>query len=512
MPAWKPNEELYGPGGGDYIDDLGVSTPDPWGVLQAEQAARVPGGAAQTPLANPGVYEQRPLPNPGAFQQKPLAAPVVPPTPTPGLADAMPAVRPPEPRPGSADMAPPVPAMIPQTETVSERSTQTSGVDAAGAAKIESAGQAAQAAAGAAGQAQIDQNAAGAQLEQQQSRAAFGRGVNTYFEQLGQLQTQQLIEQETSRKLEETAKFKPDRTELFQGDRGVLFGISAAIAAMAGGWMMGQGLTGGKNPYLDTVLRMIDDNANDQIAQNSTVMQELTRRLGDAQAAKKELKARMLGAVNDTIEAQSRFEKAELVQKGSAAIMAQVQAEQAKTQLDVAKLVAKTTTRTESARSQTTMVQNPAALAAAGGLDVTDAKVIARMDKVGALEGLLNEAISLSQTGELAAYTGLIDEAVGSVARATQTRTPAQKKVEDFKAALQLINRADWASEPNGQEIQRQLSSIGVPENDAEIPVAIERLRSVLNQVDPGGRFRMARRAVGDRPRATETQRIPVVR
>jgi hypothetical protein len=509
MPAWTPNEALYGPGGGDYVDDLGTSTPDPWGVLAPQP---IPAGVEEfvgqirpptpTPVA-PAPHAAPPVP---LTRAEDLTAMIEAPVPQPGLADRAAPVAPPVPRPGSADMQP---AMIPQTETSSERSTQTSGVDAAGAKRIEAAGANAQAAAGAAGQAQIDLNTATAGVEQQQSRAAYGRGVNTYFEQLGQLQVQQAIERDTTGRLEAAAQFKPDRTQLFQGDRGALFGISAAISAMAGGWLMGQGLTGGKNPYLDTVLRMIDDNANDQIAQNSSVVQELTRRLGDAQAAKKELKARMLGAVNDTVEAQSRFEKSELVQKGSASIMAQVQAEQAKTQLDVAKLVAKNVTNTHSSHSQTKMVANPAAL---GGLDVTDSKVIARMDKVGALETLLNDAMSLSASGDLQAYTGLVDEAVGSVARSLQARTPAQKKVEDFKASLQLINRADWASEPNGQQIQQQLSSIGIPENDSEIPVAIERLRNILNQVDPGGRFRQARRAVGDRPRATETQRIPVVR
>ena len=508
MP-WTPNEELYGPGGGDYIDDTGISTPDPWGVLAPQP---IPSGVEDflkpAPMGPPVAAQAHATPAPVTREQD-LTNLVTAPIPQPGSADRAPAVVPPVPRPGSADMPP---AMIPVTTSATDTTKQTTGLDAASAGKVEAAGQAANAAAGAAGQAQVGINDATAAFERRQGQEAFGRGVNTFMQTQGELFAAAEVERETAAKLDNASKFKPDRTELFQGDRGALFGISAAIAAMAGGWLMGQGLTGGKNPYLDTIMQMIDDNARDQIEQNSTVVQELTRRLGSAQAAQKELKARMLGAVNDTVEAQSRFEKADLVQKGSAAVMAQVQAEQAKNQLDVAKIVAKQETKSVQTRTQTQMVANPAALAAAGGLDVTDPKIIAKMDTVGSVEALLNDAMSLAETGDLAAYTGLVDETVGAVARATQTRTPAQKRVEDFKARLQLLNRADWASEPNGQAIQQALSGMGVPENDAEIPVAIETLRRILNQVDPGGRVRMARRAVGDRPAATETRRIPVVR
>jgi hypothetical protein len=397
------------------------------------------------------------------------------------------------------------PAMISQTTT--DKTETTQGVDKASEAGIRSAGEDANRAAQASGDAQAQGVRDQGRLEQTQAQRGYGQGVNEYFQAATALQVQDEIINETSAKLEDTAKFKPDRTALFRGDSGVLFGISAAISAMAGGWLMGQGLTGGKNPYLDAVMRMIDDNARDQVETNSQVYQELTRRLGSAEAAKRELKARMLGAVNDTIEAQARFEKGELVQKGAAGIAAQVLAEQAKNRLDVEKAVAKQTTKTIQSRTQ--MVPNPAAT---GGIDMTDSKNMARAERVGMLDSLLREGDSLFQSGELADNTGLVDEAAGSVMRFFRSRSPGQKRVEDFKAALQLINRADWASEPNGQEIQRQLSQIGIPENDAEIPQALTRLRTILNSADPGGRFRMARRAMGDRPAAVETGRTPIVR
>jgi hypothetical protein len=397
------------------------------------------------------------------------------------------------------------PALVPLTTT--DTTTSTQGVSKESEAALRSATDQANTAAQAAGAARVQELQATADLERQQSRQAYGRGVNTYFEAAAQLQIQDEIVTQTSAKLEETAKFRPDRTALFRGDSGVLFGIAAAISAMAGGWLMGQGLTGGKNPYLDAVMRMIDDNARDQVETNSQIYQELTRRLGSAEAAKRELKARMLGALDDTIQAQARFDKADLVQQGAAGVRAQVIAEQAKKRLDVEKAVANSVTRTVQTRTQ--MVPNTALT---GGIDLADPRNMARAERIGMLDSLLTEAESLAKSGELAAHTGFADEALDAPMRWFQSRSPGQKRVEDFRAALQLINRADWASEPNGAEIQRQLSQIGVPENDAEIPQALARLRQVLNAADPGGRFRMARRAVGDRPNVVETGRTPIVR
>lgn len=521
MP-WQPNEELYGPGGGDWVDELGNVTPDPYGSL-APGVAQAPPEVSNfiqnvipRPAAPPAAAHVTPATPPAlnspAGMSAAMDAPMSPPDLTPGQGNASlgGAGGPPDLRPGQGN----IPSMVPQTvrETTSTSGTTTQGMDAASKANVEGATSAANKAVQNAGNVEAANITAQADAQRLQAQQAYGRGVNDYFQQWGQLQTQEAIQAETDRRLQEGAKFKPDRTALFRGDTGLMFGISAAISAMAGGWLMGQGLTGGKNPYLESIFQMIDDDANDQIAQNSQTMEQLTRIYGDSKAAAKELKARMLQSVNDTIQAQSKFQDADLVQRGAATVMARVQAEQAKNQMEAAKLTANTVTRQQqtTSQTQTKMVQNPAAF---GGLDVNDAKTVATMQKVGALDDLVREAISLKNSGELAENTGLIDEAVGGVKRAFHARSPGQKRVEDFKAALQLINRADWASEPNGQAIQQQLSSIGVPENDSEIPQAVERLRGILNQADPGGRFRAARRALGDRPGASETgQRVPIVR
>lgn len=515
--VWQANEEMYGPGGGDWVDELGQVTPDPYGELNPANAGAPPGvanfiqnvipkPATPAPAAHAAPAAPAPLSSPQGMAAA-MDAPMTPPNLVPGQSNKAPGGgAPPNLTPGQSNQ----PSMIPVTQTTKESSTTTQGMDKASAAKVEGATGAANAAADKVGALEAGNLNASADMQRQQAQGAYGRGVNDYFQKWGELQVQEQISAETDAKLQEAAKFKPDRTALFRGDTGLLFGLSAAISAMAGGWLMGQGLTGGKNPYLDSILQMIDDDANDQINQNSATMEQLTRILGDSKAAGKELKARMLGSVSDTIQAQSKFQDADQVQRGAAVVMARVEAEKAKNQMDAAKLTATSVTKQVQSRSQTQMVANPQAY---GGLDVNDAKVQARMDKVGALENLYTTAMSLQASGELADNTGLIDEAVGSVKRGLRMRNPGQKKVEDFRALLESANRADWASEPNGQEVQLRLSQIGVPQNDAEIPLAIQKLREAVNVIDPGGRFRAARRALGDRPPTAETgTRTPIVR
>lgn len=471
------------------------------------------------PAANPGMVPVGPAVYPPAASPQnnkfggfgsndptgpavtPAGAPPTPafPIPTPGQADR--AVSPPFPdvQPGFADR----PALIPSTTT--ETSTQTSGPDAATTANINAATTDANKAAAAAGAAKVGELNATAGFERGEAQAQYGRGVNNYFTRAGEMQTQDEVIRETTSALENAAKFKPDRTALFHGDTGALFGISAAVAAMAGGWLMGQGLTGGKNPYLETVMRMIDDNANDQIQANSQVYQELTRRLGDAKAARAELKARMYEAVNSTIEAQSRFNKAQLVQQGAAGVMAEMQKETARNRLEAAKLTGQTKTKTVQSRTQ--MVPT--------GVDVTDPREYARVGKVGGLDRLANEVDSLAESGILADNVGLISgvaAGVGNAVTADAFRSPERARVDKARAQWELMQRADWASEPNGQAVQERLSSIAFPKNSAEIPLFRQSVREALNAADPGGKYRLAGRAMGQTPPTVSRREIPVVR
>jgi len=491
-----------------YTDPTGQVWPEPpaTGAPVADPMSGAPAG----PGAAPQPFTPVPVVNPAAQPNMQPAGPAVyppdmPPPDPRGMADkaggGTPA--PPDDPRGRADMLS-QPSMIPVTTT--ETATTTTGVDKASAAGIGKATEQANQSALAAGQAQIDERNAAAALEQKQARDAYGRGVNTYFEQAAALQVQDDIVQQTSERLDAAAKFKPDRTALFKGDNGALFGISAAVAAMAGGFLMG--LQGQKeNPYLKAILGMIDDNARDQVESNSMVYQELTKRLGSAEAAKKELKARMLGAVSDTIDAQARFEKSELVQKGSAGIMSQVQAEQAKNNLEREKLVARNVSTT--VQKKTAMVPNPAAT---GGIDLSDPKEYAKVGKVQAVANFAADVESLAKTGELAASVGFFDEKFDYVADSLRVRSPGAAKVDALKAKWELMMRSDWASEPNGQETQRRLSTISFPRSDAEIPLFQQNVREALNSADPGGRYRIAARAMGNSPKVVQTGRTPIVR
>lgn len=514
MAGWEANEEMYGPGGGDFTDELGNVTPDPYGALAP---AAPPAAPVISPMmdpvtglpANMQLSVVQPDKNQGVAAAAAGAPALAPPDLRPGQGNAAP-VEPPDLTPGQGNQPPPGPAMVPVTQTSSSTSTSTSGLDPKSAANIRGAGQSANEAADEVGR--VEANNLDAQAGQMRStaQADYSRGVQSYYQQWGQLQTQEEIASETDRRLQEAAKFKPDRTALFRGDTGLLFGISAAVAAMAGGWLMGQGLTGGKNPYLDTIMQMIDDDARDQISSNSATMQELTRIYGDAKAAGKDLKARMLQSVNDTIAAQNKFQDADQVQRGSAVVMARVEAEKAKNDMETAKLTANTVTKQHQTQSQTSMVANPALTQ---GFDLNNPKVVETVGKVGALENLLSEANSLAGNKSLEGSVGFLDKKIDAVKGWFDANSVPEQRVAALRAKWELVQRANWASEPNGAATQERLSSIAFPQNDAGIPQFLANVREALNTVDPGGRYRAVNRGMGQRPAASETgNRTPVVR
>lgn len=527
MGTWRANP-IYGtPSGGDYVDDTGTVWPDPTGSLRDVQ----PAPAAAAPAANPLALQPAPAGvDPLAANPLAMPAPAAPaPAPDPAKITSVGQVSPPDPdqifndqrrSQAARDAAPvtqgpPDPAgvrqaspfqMVQQTTTDSTRGAQ--GLSEGSKGAVRAATDSANAAVEAEGQAQVSQLQAQAELEAKQARDAYARGVNTYFQAWGERQMQDEIVRDTTGRLEQGAQFKPDRTALFSGDKGALFGLASAVAAMAGGWMMGRGQTGA-NPFLPSIFKMIDDNANDQISQNSAVMRELTRRLGSAEAAAKELKARMYGALQDTIEAQTRFEKAPLVQKGAATVLAQVQAKKAQNEMDAAKLTADTVTRQVQTRTQNQLVPNPQAF---GGVDVTDPKEYARVGKVSDLANFASEAETLNKDGTLAANVGFLDEKLNWVKDKFNARDPGQARLEALRSRWELLNRADWASEPNGADTQRRLSAIAFPQNDGEISLFMQRVREVVNAADPGGRYRYAAKAMGSRENTVESGRAPIVR
>jgi hypothetical protein len=136
------------------------------------------------------------------------------------------------------------------------------------------------------------------------------------------------VQSQVDAKMKAGAEWRPDRTELFHGDRGAAFGIMAAIAAMAGAWMQGRGLTQ-QNPYLPTILKIIDDNANDQVRRNSTTMQFLREQKGDLRAAALELKQRQAGFAKQRLEGLALKDQSDLMRAGVAKTIAALDAQNA---------------------------------------------------------------------------------------------------------------------------------------------------------------------------------------
>jgi hypothetical protein len=99
-----------------------------------------------------------------------------------------------------------------------------------------------------------------------------------------------IVQANIQTKMKDVAAFRPNRTELFEGTAGGFRALLAGIGMIAGGALAG--LNGGRNYAMDAVFKMIDDNVQQQVAQNSAIYQNLVGRLGDEQAAASILRAK----------------------------------------------------------------------------------------------------------------------------------------------------------------------------------------------------------------------------
>lgn len=334
MAQWIAKPDMYGAGGGEFIDDTGQVWPDPWGTLNTQAAAPVPGvntgpaggemsgGGAPPEVAEfiamqgnqpepaPAPHEAQAVGGPDLGSPEGLAAAMDAPMPTPGFADqkaASGAGEPPSPQIGFAN----------RESTSSSRSEEkgssglsdeaqkrqgdniTAVAEAQGSARDATAAYNTQAADQSAARSKLMIEDAAAGLEKTAAQIALNDHIT------GQVET----------RMKAGAEWRPDRTELFHGDRGVAFGISAAVAAMAGAWMQGRGLTG-SNPYLPTIMKMIDDNANDQVRRNSSTMQFLREQKGDLRAASIELKQRQLRYATQRLDGLALKDQSELLRTG----------------------------------------------------------------------------------------------------------------------------------------------------------------------------------------------------
>lgn len=344
MAQWIPKPDMYGQGGGEFVDDTGQVWPDPWGTLQPQATQTGPiaptnanpeaqaaaeflqttqPGAAPPPMpheaaaAAPGLGTPEgmaeamdapmPTPQPGFADQKAAAGGAAPPTPVPGFADQV--------REGS-------------TSSTSRESGSTGLSDEAQKRQGENI----KAVAGAQGEARdaaANYGVLGADQAQAQAKRIMEDAASGLEKTAAQIALNDHIQAQVDGRMKAGAEWRPNRTELFHGDRGVAFGIAAAIAAMAGAWMQGRGLTG-SNPYLPTIMKMIDDNANDQVRRNSSTMQYLREQKGDLKAAGIELKQRQLRYATQRLDGLALKDQSDLMRAGVEKTRAEMQAQDAK--------------------------------------------------------------------------------------------------------------------------------------------------------------------------------------
>lgn len=49
---------------------------------------------------------------------------------------------------------------------------------------------------------------------------------------------------------------------------------------------------------------------------------------------------------------------------------------------------------------------------------------------------------------------------------------------------VRIASRSEWKTEPNGQQIQERFQNLGVPDRDADVPLALQRLNDTLTQAE----------------------------
>lgn len=475
MATWRPNEELYGPGGGDWIDDLGGSTPDPYGALRP-MSAPLAMTDEQLAVSGPGAAP----PAPGAPQSPGQVA--MPPAPPAEAATA--------PRQGTTE--PPDPAAVkeasandsgmqpvavpPQTTSTSDRTTSdsTTGLSAADRATQEAGVKNASALRGTANAAAVQQQSDAAALEQQRGAEGLASAAAAIKENADKIAVQEHILGQVDEKLKAGSDWRPDRQELFHGATGAVRGIAAAIAAMAGGWLMGQGLTGGKNPYLESIFDMINENVNDQVRKNSAVMQHLAATKGDVRAAIAELKQRQLGEAQHMLDAQARKDQGDLMQKGVAATKAQLAAKDAEWENDQRKaLMQSVTHKVDQHFQRVTKSAPPGGVKLPRGLAVRYVQNNALQDEYRAARAAV---VAAQRTGDAARYLGTVaTHGVNWVQEHLNGLPPGQKKFANALMALERVNHINTGSSLVGlsADEKERYGREGIAEKERDIPTML---------------------------------------
>lgn len=488
MASWQPNPIYGSPNGGDFIDDMGQVWPDPEGHLNTPTAAAPAGPQG----GGPGVLAGNPLampvgaPTPPPLANNPLAMPAAADTPPdpekilsvgkaapPNPRDAHPPA--PAPRPGNADAAdnPPDPVAARAASpfvSVSEGKSSRAGLSDKDRATQEAAQGAAQSQSALANQSSKAAQVAQADLMRKRGDAAVQVGLQGEIDAGRKIEQQQRIAAEVDGRLNSDkiggAAWSPDRTQIFQGGRGAAFGIAAAIAAMAGGWMMGR-QNRATNAFLPSILQMIDDNVSDQVRKNSTMFQQLKEQKGSVGAAIAALKQQQLGYTQQKLNGIAMAQDSDIVRLQAQSAYDKLEAERAKANVEERQHLMQTVTTEHSSR----MVANPAA--AAQHLPRQLAVRHANNNQfIREWSGLRSELKGLEQSGDLNGYLGTFATHGANWVQSHLNGLPqGQQKAAIVMARLEELNHLHTGSTMVGlsAEEKERFGKVGVPEKVRDV-------------------------------------------
>ena len=316
-----------------------------------------------------------------------------------------PPIAPPAP-PGPARAAPPAGLQPPAPpgpsgggmayETTTTRTESSSGLDEAAqkraGARLDATGEAQRKA--------VDDEAAArqarAEYEVRATEAALDAAAQRRREAAAEAALNDHTTAEVDRRMQAASDWKPDRAAFFKGNNGAARGILAAIAVIAGGWMQGRGQTS-TNQFLPFIMKMIDDDVDDQVRSNSANIQFLREQKGDLKAAAAELKKRQLMLVDSELQAKAAASAAKDPSAAAAleAYKSQSAAAQAKWDAEQRTALERTVNRQVSRVTSPAAMAAPAAAAAPKERSEAQAKAQSANDAVNALgekAGLIRDA------------------------------------------------------------------------------------------------------------------------
>ena len=357
-------------------------------------------------------------------------------------------------------------------ETTTTRTEGSSGLDEAGQKRAGARLDATGAAFGKAADDEAAAKRARAEYEVRATEQALSDVAQRRREAAAEAALNDHTNAEVDRRMKAASDWKPDRAAFFKGENGAARGILAAIAVIAGGWMQGRGQTS-TNQFLPFIMKMIDDDVEDQVRTNSANIQFLREQKGDLKAAAAELKKRQLMLVDSELQAKAAAGAAKdpSVQAAIEAYKSQSAAAQAKWDGEQRTALERTVTR------QTSRVTSPAAMAGPGR---QSPQAIEAQSRVRQLDRVISTLEQANEAGDLQGIVGWQDKiGANSVQDFFGGLPPGQRRAADALSELEVLNRADWKSEPNGQAVQSRLSSIGIAKNDRDIPGMLQRLKQI---------------------------------